>query len=130
MAHFLHAKDFPGQKGPHESFVGDVVLQNLATAENVKVTVFRVTFQKGAHTNWHTHSQGQVLYFLEGQGRVQIEGQDIVNALQGDVVEIPANTRHWHGAHPDETTSMCHLAITYGDITWMEPVEDAIYSAS
>lgn len=125
----LHAKDFPGQKGPAESFVGNVSLQNLAQSQNVTVTIFRVTFQKGAHTNWHTHSQGQVLYFLEGKGRVQIEGQDIINAVPGDVVEIPANTRHWHGASPDEENSMCHLAITYGDITWMEPVDKKVYSS-
>jgi quercetin dioxygenase-like cupin family protein len=125
----LQARDFPGQNGPDTSFVGDVVLQNLSESKNVDVTVYRVTFQKGAHTNWHTHSQGQVLYFLEGNGRVQIEGQDIINASPGDVVEIPPNTRHWHGAHPDETESMCHLAITYGDITWMEPVDDLVYTS-
>src|SRR5690348_8766755 len=106
----LHAKDFPGQKGPTTSFVGDVILQNLATTQNVNVTIYRVTFKKGAHTNWHTHSQGQVLYFLEGKGCIQIEGQPIINAEPGDVVEIPASTRHWHGAHPEETESMCHLA--------------------
>ena len=129
MSKPLHAKDFPGVEGPAESFTGDVVLQNLAQTKNVDVLVYRVTFQKGAHTNWHTHSQGQVLYFLEGKGRVQIEGQEIINAEVGDVVEIPANTRHWHGAHPLEEKSMCHLAITYGDITWMEPVEEAIYTS-
>lgn len=129
MTSSIHAKDFPAKEGPKESFTGTARLQNLATAENVKVIVYRVTFEKGAHTNWHTHSQGQVLYFLEGKGRVQIEGQPIVNAVAGDVVEIPANTRHWHGAHPDEERSMCHLAITYGDITWMEPVDDALYTS-
>lgn len=125
----VHVKDFPGQKGPAERFVGNVTLQNLQQAKNVDVTVYRVTFEKGAHTNWHTHSQGQVLYFLEGKGRVQIEGQEIINAVVGDVVEIPANTRHWHGAHPEEENAMCHLAITYGDITWMEPVDDVIYTS-
>ncbi|HYK08235.1 MAG TPA: cupin domain-containing protein [Candidatus Eisenbacteria bacterium] len=126
----IRAKDFPGQKGPAERFVGDVVLQNLSQSKNVDVTVYRVTFEKGAHTNWHTHSQGQVLYFLEGKGRVQIEGEDIINAVVGDVVEIPANARHWHGAHPEEQNHMCHLAITYGEIEWMEPVDNSIYTSS
>lgn len=127
MTQFLHAKDFPSQQGPTESFTGKVRLQNLATAKNVNITIFRVTFEKGARTNWHTHSQGQVLYFLEGKGRVQIEGQPVIDAIAGDVVEIPANTRHWHGAHPDEENYMCHLALTYGEITWMEPVDNALY---
>lgn len=125
----FHATDFPAQKGPHESFTGDVHLQNLQQAKGVDVLVYRVTFEKGAHTNWHTHSQGQVLYFLEGKGRAQIEGQDVINAGVGDVVEIPANTRHWHGAHPDEQKQMVHLAITYGEINWMEPVADSVYTS-
>ena len=129
MTKLLHAKDFPGQEGPSDRFAGKAVLQDLQQAKNVDVTVYRVTFGKGAHTNWHTHSQGQVLYFLEGKGRVQIEGQEIINANPGDVVEIPANTRHWHGAHPEEEQSMCHLAITYGEINWMEPVADALYTS-
>lgn len=125
----LHSTDFAGQKGPATSFTGDVVLQNLQEAKNVDVTVYKVTFEKGAHTNWHTHSQGQVLYFLEGKGRVEIEGQGVINAEVGDVVEIPANTRHWHGAHPQEEKEMVHLAITYGELTWMEPVEETVYKA-
>lgn len=122
------ATDFPGQKGPAENFTGDVVLQNITTEKDVDATTYRVTFQKGAHTNWHTHSRGQVLYFLEGKGRVEIEGQGVINAEIGDVVEIPANTRHWHGAHPQEQDHMTHLAITYGVLTWMEPVEEDTYT--
>lgn len=130
MTQLVHSQDFPAQEGPKESFTGTVHLQDLASAKNVSLTVYKVTFQKGAHTNWHTHSQGQVLYFLEGKGRVEIEGQGVINAVVGDVVEIPANTRHWHGAHPQEEDHMCHLAITYGEINWMEPVAEDVYTAA
>jgi len=130
MTQPIHSQDVTPQKGPAESFIGDVALQNLASANNVSVIVYKVTFQKDAHTNWHTHSQGQVLYFLEGKGRVEIEGQGIIDAAVGDVVEIPPSTRHWHGAHPEEENKMVHLAITYGDITWMEPVADSNYTSA
>lgn len=128
MSNPLHTKDFPSQKGPETSFTGDVLVQSLQSAKNVDVLVAQVTFAKGAYTHWHTHSQGQVLYFLEGKGRVEIEGQGVINAEVGDVVEIPANTRHWHGAHPEEDNHMTHLAITYGEINWMEEVKESDYS--
>ena len=127
MTQPIHSQEVSSQKGPAERFTGNVALQNLASAKNVSVIVYKVTFEKNAHTNWHTHSEGQVLYFLEGKGRVEIEGQGVIDAVAGDVVEIPANTRHWHGAHPDEENKMVHLAITYGDTTWMETVPEKVY---
>lgn len=47
----------------------------------------------------------------------------------GDVVEIPANTKHWHGAAADSWFS--HIAIEVpGENTsneWLEPVADNEY---
>ena len=47
----------------------------------------------------------------------------------GDVVIIPENTEHWHGA--SATTKMVHIAITnYKDdvqVTWLNPVTDEEY---
>ncbi|MCY1082853.1 carboxymuconolactone decarboxylase family protein [Archangium lansingense] len=48
---------------------------------------------------------------------------------QGDVVRIPPNVKHWHGAAP--TTSMAHIAIVEqldGKSTdWMEKVTEEQY---
>jgi 4-carboxymuconolactone decarboxylase len=45
----------------------------------------------------------------------------------GDVVRIPPNTRHWHGAAP--TTAMTHIAIQESlngkAVEWLEKVTDA-----
>lgn len=52
--------------------------------------------------------------------------------LPGDVVNIPANVKHWHGAAPDSWFS--HLAIEVpGEETtnvWLEEVNDDVYKAS
>lgn len=47
----------------------------------------------------------------------------------GDVVNIPAGVKHWHGAAPDSWFS--HLAVEVpGEETsneWLEPVDDEEY---
>ncbi len=49
---------------------------------------------------------------------------------KGDVVNIPENTEHWHGA--SATNKMVHIAITnYKDdvqVTWLQPVSDEEYN--
>ena len=63
----------------------------------------------------------------EGRGRVQLRGDRAVDAAAGDVARIPAGAEHWHGAHPDEAQAMTHLAITFGAVTWLEPVSEEEY---
>ena len=47
----------------------------------------------------------------------------------GDVVNIPAEVKHWHGAAPDSWFS--HLAVEVpgveGSNEWCEPVSDEEY---
>ena len=38
---------------------------------------------------------------------------EVQEILPGDTVVIPPNTRHWHGAAPDQM--MCHLALSESD---------------
>ena len=83
----------------------------------------------GARTFWHVHSGAQVLYFLEGHGRVQLRGERAVDAVAGDVVHIPPATEHWHAAHPVRFTWMRHLAVTFGAVIWLDPVAEDAYRA-
>src|SRR5438105_4230952 len=94
--------DIPQSQGAANNFTGTVFVQPVASAESGPTMTALVTFEKGGRTVWHTHGGEQVLYFLEGKGRVEIEGQGVIDATAGDIVRIPPNTRHWHGAHPDE----------------------------
>lgn len=130
MAKQTSIDDIPEEQGTPDNFTGTTQIQLVSRSENGPTAVARVTFEKGARTRWHTHSGEQVLYFLEGKGRVQLDGQEIINANPGDIVHIPPNTRHWHGAHPDEPNKMRHIAITNGKITWLEPVAEDTYNPS
>lgn len=56
-------------------------------------------------------------------------GKKAIEMLPGDVVNIPANVKHWHGASADSYFS--HLAIEVpGENTsneWLEAVSDEEY---
>ena len=90
-----------------------------------------VSFEAGARTAWHAHARGQVLIVTEGVGRVQRWSGSVEEIRVGDVVRIPPNVKHWHGAEP--TGGMTHIAIVEtldgGNTDWMEKVSDAQYGA-
>lgn len=119
--------DLPKVQGALENFTGTAFIQAITASADKSMTVGRVTFERGTRTVWHTHGGEQALYFLEGKGRVEIESQGVIDAKPGDIVRIPPNTRHWHGAHPDEENQMIHLAITNNGVTWLEPVPEEEY---
>jgi quercetin dioxygenase-like cupin family protein len=80
-----------------------------------------VRFEPGAHTHWHKHSGGQVIHVVEGSARVQAWGEPIHSLSTGDTAIAPPGEKHWHGATAD--TPMTQLAVTSGDVTWMEDAE-------
>ena len=123
----------PSSKGPAEWFTGTVRLDPLFTAPAPgRVAGTTVTFEPGARTAWHRHPLGQTLIVLSGLGRVQREGSEIEEIRPGDVVWIPPNERHWHGASP--TTAMVHIAILESldgkVVDWMEHVTDEQYAGA
>ena len=87
------------------------------------------TFEPGARTAWHTHPLGQTLIVIAGCGWVQQWGGPVQEVRAGDVVSIPPEEKHWHGA--TTATAMTHIAIhEYLDdtaVTWMEHVSDEQY---
>ena len=56
-----------------------------------------VEFAPGARTAWHTHPAGQILVVTMGTGTIATRAWTRRMTV-GDVVEIPANVEHWHGA--------------------------------
>jgi 4-carboxymuconolactone decarboxylase len=123
----------PSRQGPVENFTGSVRVDPYFSANApARTTGALVIFQPGARSAWHTHPLGQTLIVTDGIGRVQQWGGPIDEIRPGDVVSIPPNTKHWHGAGPD--TSMAHVAIVEqldGKSTdWMEKVSDAQYGGA
>ncbi len=90
-----------------------------------KVAITSVFFSPGARTYWHTHEQGQILQVTAGSGWICVEGGTPERINPGDVVWIPADERHWHGADPD--TYMVHVATSLGTTNWAEEVAQSDY---
>lgn len=113
-------------------FTGNSYLNPLT---DPKETVFiaNVTFEPGCRNNWHIHHAskggGQILLCVEGEGWYQEEGKAARSLKPGDVVTIPAEVKHWHGAKKNCWFS--HLAIECpGEETsneWLEMVTDEEY---
>jgi quercetin dioxygenase-like cupin family protein len=118
----VHGGDVPPDRG--DTFTGEVALSRLLAAQEPGgLAVSLVRFEDGARTNWHVHPGEQVLYILEGQGRVGTETEHFL-VSPGDVVHAAPGERHWHGAAPGH--AMSHLSVTtVGSPEWFEaPPED------
>jgi quercetin dioxygenase-like cupin family protein len=116
----------PSAKGPADWFTGDVWIDAVARPQPPsRLAVSAVHFPPGARTAWHSHSLGQTLYVMEGEGRIQSRDEAMVVIRPGDVIVTPADEWHWHGAAPDHF--MMHLSMTEGGASWGEHVTDAEY---
>ena len=105
---------------PGTTFTGDARLARLLDAQLPGgLAVSLVRFEDGARTHWHVHPGEQVLYVLEGEGRVGTETEE-VRLAPGDVVYAAPGERHWHGAAPGR--AMAHLSVTtVGFPEWFDP---------
>ena len=99
------------RRGAAETFTGVVFQDPVVVAEAPsRMGGSVVTFTPGARTAWHAHPVGQTLYCLSGIGRICFKGEKPQVLNPGDVVNIPPNTQHWHGASPDRL--FAHLALS------------------
>ena len=112
------------------SFVGPATTKLLASAEvGETVHIYRVEFESGARTNWHTHSGPQWLLIIEGHVRVQRWGEPPIDVAAGDAVVFTPGEKHWHGAVPGSRGT--HLAVNVNVKTdWLEPVTASEYAGS
>ena len=94
---------FPlGSPLPSPPFTGEAYLKPMIQPDEVFnfPATNNITFSPGAHSSWHRHG-GMVVMVTGGVGLYQEEGKPAQILRQGDVLEIPAGVRHWHGATPD-----------------------------
>ena len=112
-------------------FIGQSYLNMLSTKQ---VVIGNVTFEPGCRNNWHVHHAksggGQILLVTAGKGWYQEWGKPAQALKPGDVVNIPANVKHWHGAAADSW--FAHLAVEVpaeeGSNEWLEAVSDEEYN--
>jgi len=118
-----HSEAMQGEPMDPDHFTGPSSSHPLHSAtqhEPVRVSV--VHFQAGTRNHWHRHGGGQVLHVVDGEGYVQARGEAARLIRSGDTVATGAGEEHWHGAGPDGP--MSHIAISIGDITWLESSAD------
>lgn len=115
-------------------FIGNSYLNPLAKTDG-GLSLTNVTFEPGCRNNWHIHRSssggGQILICTAGYGWYQEEGKQVQNLKPGDIVVIPANIKHWHGAKKDSWFSHISIEVPGSDTTneWLEPVNDKEYNA-
>ena len=111
---------FPiGERIDNPAFTGEAYLKPLISVDSVfnfpQTNV--VTFGPGAHSSWHRHG-GMVVLVTDGVGLYQEEGKPAQILRRGDVLQIPAGVRHWHGATKDNWFSQ----VVIYDSAW-KPTE-------
>ena len=125
---------FPkGELGPATNFTGNAYNFGLVANDSIYNTlVGNFYFEKSARSNWHLHPSGQILIVLDGEGYHQLEGQPRQTMKKGEVIKVPANTRHWHGATENTTLTQMYILpkTENGFVTWMEPVTDEQYKSN
>ncbi len=110
-------------------FVGQSYL-NMMTTE--RVVTANVTFEPGCRNNWHIHHKGgQILLVTSGRGYYQEWGKPAEELHAGDVVTIPPEVKHWHGAAKESW--FAHVAIEVSadgaSNEWCEVVDEDAYNA-
>lgn len=114
-----------------QHFDGKSYLNMISTQQ---VVIGNVTFEAGCRNHWHIHHTkkggGQILLVTAGRGYYQAWGEVPRELRPGDVVNISAEVKHWHGAA--HNSAFQHLAVEVpGEETsteWCEAVDENEYS--
>ena len=108
-------------------FVGQSYLNMLSTE---RVTIGNVTFEPGCRNNWHIHHKGgQILLCTAGRGYYQEWGKEAQELHPGDVVNIPPEVKHWHGAAKDSWFAQLAVEVPAEGASneWLEVVNEEDY---
>ena len=112
-------------------FTGQSYLNMLSTEQ---VVIGNVTFEPGCRNNWHIHKAskggGQILLVTAGEGWYQEWDKPARKLKVGDVVNIPAGVKYWHGAAKDKWFAHLAIEVPGQDCSneWCEPVSDEQYN--
>lgn len=121
---------FPKGEKLESDFFNKTVWLKMLTGFDTPCPIGNVTFEPGCINNWHKHKGGQILLVTGGRGYYQEWGKPAQELHPGDVVHIPADVKHWHGAAHDSW--FVHLAIEVhpekGPAEWLEPVSEEEYN--
>lgn len=80
---------------PHPVFK-DLLIKKLLTHEkdNVDLSIVMVRVKKGSEIPTHVHEQDDIVYHLEGKGKMWVDGAGDFDVSAGSFMRIPAGIRH------------------------------------
>ena len=119
---------FPREEADGAHFTGRATLTRMTgVSEQPQVNAYRVTFEPGSRTAWHTHSGVQILLVTAGRCRLQKSGEPVRLIPTGGLACILPDEKHWHGAEADG--AMTHIALNIdATTTWLDKVTESEYS--
>ena len=131
MEEVYQGEIFPrGEENPFGTYFSGRSYLKMLTDRGV--VIGNVTFEPGCRNNWHIHhgaGGGQILLCTGGRGWYQVWGEPARALRAGDVVVVPPEVKHWHGAAGDSWFT--HLAVEIpcpdGANEWLEPVRGEDY---
>ena len=122
-----YGKFFIGQ-----SYLSDVKPKNFGEGDNSIQPFINVTFEPGCRNNWHIHHGArQLLICVSGEGIYQEWGKPAIHLRAGEMIEIPEEVKHWHGATQGSWFQhlATHIHLSNPETNeWLEPVTDEQYS--
>ena len=100
-------------------FTGTDVSRQAILPDSKEYNFFVVNFGKGVRNKFHAHDHEQILIVTAGKGIIatETEQQEIT---VGDIVNIPANEKHWHGATEDSEFSHIYIHRLETQLTQLE----------
>ena len=115
-----------GQQSPTAAAQNNFVGGAPSRPDSEDIRALRLRFEPGSRSNWHSHSNWQIIAAEEGRGRTQVRGEPLQEMLPGEpAVFAGPGVVHWHGAAPDEY--VVQLTFISGQATWHEPVSEDDY---
>ena len=80
---------------PHPIFK-DLLVKKLLTYEkdNVDLSIVMVRVRKGTEVPAHVHEQDDIVYHLEGKGKMWVDGAGDFEVEAGSFLRIPAGVKH------------------------------------
>ncbi len=103
----------------HPLFTGEDVTRQVLMPESSEYDINIVNFGKGVRNKFHAHTSEQILIVIAGRGIVATETEE-KTVTEGDVILIPANEKHWHGAVKDSEFSHIYVMRKGAELTQLE----------
>lgn len=114
-----NAADVPYRDADAAHFTLPAARRDIIQVDDPPSSALLVRFGPGGRTHWHRHPAGQYLHVVEGEGRAQSRGGEVMTLHPGDTLYAEPGEEHWHGAARD--LAVVHLAFSFGVTEWLEP---------